>query len=203
MELVAGLAGIAAVTYALSDAPEEFDETIAVLERKTEEAAGIALRSPAECLMIPENLSSEAVGKRLFHRYIRSYEERWARKIREAGKYSFVHMDGTLKGLIREVSSTGILVLEALTPAPVGDLAIEEMRDWVREDTIIWGGIPGLYFSDLVSDQEFDRFVIHVLEVMRSEPRYVLGVADQVPPGARWERIRRVSELVEQYGRYP
>lgn len=203
MEMVAALAGITAVTYALSDAPDEFDETIVVLERKTEEAAEIALRSPAECLMIPENLSSEVVGKRLYHKYMRSYEERWAKRIREAGKFSFVHMDGTLKGLIREVSATGIDVLEALTPAPVGDLAIEEIRDWVEEDTIIWGGIPGLYFTDLISDQEFDRFVIHVLEVMRSEPRYVLGVADQVPPGARWERIRRVSELVEQHGRYP
>lgn len=203
MELVTLLAGIATVTYALSDAPDEFDETIAILERKADEAAEIALHSPAECLMIPENLSSEVVGKRLFHRYMRGYEERWARKIREAGKYSFVHIDGTLKGLIREVASTGLLVLEALTPAPVGDLAVEEIQDWVGKDTIIWGGIPGLYFSDLVSDQEFDRFVIHVLEVMRSQPRYVLGVADQVPPGARWERIRRVCQLVEQHGQYP
>lgn len=203
MEMVAVLAGITAVTYALSDAPDEFDETIAVLGQKADEAAEIALRSPAECLMIPENLSSEVVGKRLFHKYMRNYEERWAKRIREAGKFSFVHMDGTLKGLIREVSATRIDVLEALTPAPVGDLAIEEIRNWVEEDTIIWGGIPGLYFTDLISDREFDRFVIHVLEVMRSEPRYVLGVADQIPPGARWERIRRVSELVEQYGRYP
>jgi len=28
----------------------------------------------------------------------------------------------------------------------------------------------------------------------------VLGVADQVPPGASWERVKRVSELVELYG---
>jgi len=32
---------------------------------------------------------------------------------------------------------------------------------------------------------------------MRREPRYVLGVADQVPPG-----VARVVELVERYGRY-
>jgi len=37
---------------------------------------------------------------------------------------------------------------------------------------------------------------------MTSAPRYVLGVADQVPPRARWQRIRRVADLVEQYGRY-
>jgi len=37
---------------------------------------------------------------------------------------------------------------------------------------------------------------------MKTEPRYVLGVADQVPPLARFERIARVRPLVEKYGRY-
>ncbi len=202
MEMVALLAGIQSVTYTISEASDEFDETIALMERKADEAAELALNSPAECLMIPENLSAEVVGKRLFEKYMRSYEERWNRKIKAAGKYSFIHMDGTLKGLIREVASTGFSVLESMTPAPVGDLDIGEIRSRAGEETIIWGGLPGLYFSDLISDQELDAFVIQVLEVMRSEPCYVLGVADQVPPGARWERIRRVSQLVEQYGKY-
>ena len=47
-----------------------------------------------------------------------------------------------------------------------------------------------MYFTDLISDEEFDAYVIRVLEVWKSEPRYVLGVADQVPPLSRPERIR-------------
>ena len=202
MELVAITAGIRAVTYALADAPEEFAETFAALERKNDEACQIALDSPAECLMIPENLSSETVGKRLYNQYVRPHDERWARRIKEAGKHSFIHMDGTLRGLIREVSATGFHVLEALTPAPVGDIPIEEIGGWLAGDAIVWGGLPGVYFTDLVSDAEFDAFVLRVLAVMRREPRYVLGVADQVPPGSRMGRIARVAKLVEQYGSY-
>lgn len=202
MEMVALLSGIEAATFALLDDPDEFNETMEVLGYKADEAAQIALDSPAECLMIPENLSSEVIGKNLFESYMRSYEERWNRKIKEAGKYSFVHMDGTMRGLIKEVSSTGFTVMEALTPSPVGDIPVEDMHKWVGEDTIIWGGIPGLYFTDLISDEVFDRFVAGTLEVMKTKPRYVLGVADQVPPGARMERIKRVSELVAAYGIY-
>ena len=33
---------------------------------------------------------------------------------------------------------------------------------------------------------------------MRSEPRYVLGVADQVPPDGLERRIRRVAELADE-----
>ena len=32
--------------------------------------------------------------------------------------------------------------------------------------------------------------------------RYVLGVADQVPPSGLESRVRRVAELVEEYGSY-
>ncbi len=37
---------------------------------------------------------------------------------------------------------------------------------------------------------------------MISQPRYVLGVADQVPPDGLEQRVRRVAELVGEYGRY-
>lgn len=202
MQMVAELAGIEATTYALLDDEDEFEVTIGVLRRKADEAAGIALASPAECLMIPENLSSEVVGKKFFENYMRDYEECWNKKIKESGKYSFVHMDGTMKGLIKEVSSTGFTVLEALTPSPVGDIPFDEIHRWVSEDTVIWGGLPGVFFTDIISDSDFDRFVISIIEVMKREPRYVLGVADQIPPYSRWERIKRVSELVEKFGRY-
>lgn len=202
MELVALKAGIEVVSYALADAPEEFEETLRVMECKHDEASEIALNSPAECLMIPENLSSEAVGKRMYARYVQPHEVRWTQRIREAGKYSFIHIDGTLRGLMREVSQTGFNVLEACTPEPSGDIPVEELHKWAEPGTIIWGGLPGVMFSDLVSDAEFDAFVIRVLEVFRQEPCYVLGVADQVPPLARFGRIARTRDLVEKHGHY-
>jgi hypothetical protein len=202
MELVANLAGIEAVTYALADAPDEFEETLEVIAGKHNQASEIAVNSPAECLMIPENLSSDTVGKTLFNRYVRPHDTRWVERIRAAGKPSFIHIDGRLRGTIREASETGFTVLEAVTPAPAGDIEIEDLHRWVEPDTIIWGGIPGVYFTDLVSDADFDAFVSRVLNVMTQEPRYVLGVADQVPPYSRFERIARVRELVETHGRY-
>jgi hypothetical protein len=202
MQMVVELAGIENTIFAMLDEPEEFEATMDVLLQKADEAAGLVVNSPAECLMIPENLSSEVVGKNLFHKYMEEYEEKWNRMIKRAGKHSFVHMDGTMRGLIKDVAATGFSVLEALTPEPVGDISIEDLHNWVDEDTVIWGGLPGIYFTDLVDDSEFEDFVIMVLDVMKTKPRYVLGVADQVPPGARWERIKRVRDIVDKHGIY-
>jgi hypothetical protein len=184
------------------DAPKELEETLRLAEWNRDQAAAIALASPAECLMIPENLSSEVVGRRFFEQYLRGYETRWVERIHQAGKHSFVHMDGTLRGLLRQISSVGFDIVEAATPAPVGDMTFPEMRQLAGPRVILWGGLPGIYFTNLVSDAEFERFVQEVLSVMTGEPRYVLGVADQVPPGGLGRRVARVAELVEQYGRY-
>lgn len=202
MELVAHKSGIENLVYAIADDEEGFDDLFKVMASKYDEAAQLALDSPAECIMIPENLSSEAVGKRFYEKYMAPIHRKWTDRIRKAGKYSFIHMDGVLRGLITEVSQSGFDVIEAATPAPTGDMTLEEMRSAADPDTIIWGGIPGGYFTDILSDAEFDQYVISVLKVMRQHRNFVLGVSDQVVPGARSERIARVQLLVDRYGKY-
>ena len=203
MQMIALDAGVKVVAETFADAPEEFRATIAAIRRSHDVAARIAVDSPAEILMIPENLSSECAGKTLYNLFMADYEEAWAAEIRAQGKYSCIHLDGTMKGLLRETCARGLTFIEALTPAPVGDLEIQKWAETSGNSaTILWGGIPGVYFTDLVDDQEFDRHVIEVLGVMRSTPRYVLGVADQVPPWGLERRLRRVGELVERYGAY-
>ncbi len=203
MQLVALDAGIMAVVEMATDDEALFAETVAVVKASHDRAARLSVESPAEVLMIPENLSSEVVGPALFASYMRPYQAEWAAAIREAGKFSCIHLDGTLKGLLREECGVGLTFIEAMTPAPVGDLAVEDWAGFCGEPhTVLWGGIPGGFFTPLVSDAVFDDHVRRVLAVMRQAPRYVLGVADQVPPGGLESRVRRVRELVELHGRY-
>ncbi len=203
MHLLALDAGIVAVVEMLADDPGLFTETLAVVKESHDRAARIAVDCPAEVLMIPENLSAEMVGPDLFHRFMKPYQTEWAAKTKAAGKFSCIHMDGTIKGLIREEFQVGLTFVESLTPSPAGDLAVEDWSPFVGPtDTLFWGGIPGVYFTALISDAEFDRHVVETLSVMRREPRYVLGVADQVPPDGLERRLRRVRELVDLYGGY-
>ena len=97
--MVAIDAGIKTVAYAIADAPDEFEATFCALKNTWDKACEIAVASPAECLMIPENLSSESVGKKFFKRWVQPFDQYWTQRIKDAGKYSFIHIDGTLRGL--------------------------------------------------------------------------------------------------------
>lgn len=203
MRMVAIDSGIENIALMFADDPDQFRETFEVLRRSEAIASQLAVDSPAEILMMPENLSAEAVGPRFFELFLRDFQTEWSKKIIAAGKFSCIHMDGTLKGLLRQESAIGLTFIEALTPKPVGDLAVAEWDGYRNgSEVIYWGGIPGSYFTPVVSDQEFDRHVTEVLAVMSRDRRYVLGVADQVPPDGLERRIRRVRELVDEFGVY-
>lgn len=203
MQLLALDSNIITFMELYMSATDQLESVIDAIRISHDIAAQIAVDCPADVLLIPENLSAEVVGPHLFEQYMKDYQVHWNRKIKEAGKFPFIHMDGTLKGLLREECATGFSFIEAMTPAPVGDLAIEEWEGYCDNDqTIFWGGIPGVYFTGLVSDDEFDDHIRRVLAVMTSKPRYVLGIADQAPPDTLEYRVRRVAELVQKYGQY-
>ena len=66
----------------------------------------------------------------------------------------------------------------------------------------MWGGIPGILFTPAISDEDFEEFVTAVIEKMVTRPKYVLGIADQIPPDGIIERVKKVTELVDKYGIY-
>ena len=203
MRLVAVDSGIEHIVPIYMNAPDEFDETLAVMKKTLDAAVDITVAGPADIVMIPENLSSEVVGKTFFEMFMREFQSDWVKRIHAAGKFSTMHLDGTLRGLLHEEALVGFSFIEAMTPAPAGDLPLDEWKDYLAGTNVVaWGGLPGAFFSERMSDVEFDSFVIDALAVMKSEPRYVLGVADQVPPDGSIERVARVRSLVDTYGKY-
>ncbi len=202
MEMVTNYAGIVPLVYLLNDAPDEMAELLALMEGKHDIAAEMAANSPADCVMIPENLSSEVVGARYYKLFLHPYERKWIERIRQNGKYSFIHLDGTLKGLIGLVSETGFDVIEAVTPLPCGDISMAQAMESVRPETILWGGLPGVIFTPLFPEPDFEQHVIAMLNLMKRRPNYVLGVGDQVPPDGLLERVARVASLCATHGQY-
>lgn len=203
MELVALKAGLETVVLELmNEEPEEFEELLECMEEKHTTATKIAIDSPAECIFVPDNLSSEMVGGNLYDTYIQKVHEDWTGLIKKAGKKSMVHLDGTLNPLLHKLSCAGFDVIEAVTPSPVGDIELEDLRKHVLENTIIWGGIPSGFFDESYSEEEFEAWVCRALKIMRKDHRFVLGVGDQVVPNTTVTRVKKVAELVKKYGKF-
>jgi hypothetical protein len=182
-------------TVALSqDHPEEFAQTLAAIEDSQEPLVEVLAGSPAEVVILPENLASQVVGESFFRRFDMPYYRKIVQRLHAAGKIAAIHIDGGLKPCLGLLASCGFDIAEAVTPAPFGDLEVGELRKAAGPDIVIWGGLPGGIFSPAYGDKFFEEYVVNVLR--HADGKFVLGVADQVPPDAVPERVARVRELV-------
>jgi hypothetical protein len=198
-KLLSRWAGVEATVALSQDHPGEFARTLAVIERSQEPLVEVLAACPAEVVILPENLASQVVGESFFRRFDMPYYRRIVRRLQAAGKLVAIHIDGGLKPCLGLLSSCGFDIAEAVTPAPFGDLAVGELRQAAGPDIVLWGGLPGGIFSRAYSDEFFERYVVEVLR--QADGKFVLGVADQVPPDAAPERIARVRELVNAHPR--
>ncbi len=150
MDLLVEDCGIETLTLLQLDAQEQLAELMEVKESAHDLASAITVDSPAEALMIPENLSAEMVGPKYFEKYTSPLSNPLAKNNRRSWKIFFCSYGWNLARFAEARVFVGLTVLEALTPEPVGDVAIEQWADYAGESrTIFWGGLPGVYFYPL------------------------------------------------------
>lgn len=192
--LMVELAGVETTAYLSADSPDELEKTLDCIDHTSDAAFELACKSPATIFHFTDNLSSENVGN-LFRKYLSPYYTRRIDQLHRANKMAASHLDGTIKGLLGPLAATGIDAIEALTPKPVGDVYLSELRGEAGSDSVVlWGGIPGALFSPCYGDKELEQQVEDILRIFGRNGRFIPGTADQVPPDADIELVKLVAE---------
>lgn len=194
-------AGVMDLCFLLQDEPEEVEKTLQAIAESQLAAYRITEESECPYVMICENLSAETMGG-LFDDYIGPYHTERAAALHAHGKHVIIHNDGTLRGVVEKIPATGIDAIDAMTPAPVGDVSLAEIRSLVGDQLLILGGLPGAMFAPPFTAADIERHVKELIRLHKDSNRFMLGVADQVPPNGDIRLVQLVSELVEEYGRY-
>jgi len=98
---------------------------------------------------------------------------------------------------------TGIDIGEAVTPAPQTLVTMKEFRQELGDDVTIWEGIPSVLFEPMYSDEDFDAYVKNLFKDMAPGYRFIVGMGDNLPVDGSIDRVRRVVELIDEYGTLP
>lgn len=193
--------GVMDMCYLLADEREEMEKTMAVIAENQDRLYAITEASVCPYVMICENLSAETMGG-YFDAYIGPYLTARTAGLHAHGKQAIIHIDGTLRGVVERIPATGIDAIDAMTPAPVGDVDVADIRALVGDELIILGGLPGAMFAPPFTAEEMADHVRRIIRHHKDRGRFIFGVADQVPPNGDLALVRLVSEMVEELGRY-
>ncbi len=194
--LMAWFAGVETTSYLSVDAPDEFEKTLDCIDRTWDPVFEMACKSPAFLFHFADNLSAENVGS-LCARYLAPYYRRRVSQLHESGKIAVTHVDGKMRGLLGQITATGMDGIEALTTTPVGDVALEDLRKEAGSDQVLlWGGLPGALFSPPYGRDDILRQVETIHKVFGKSGRFIPGTADQVPPDADIELVRIAADAL-------
>ena len=127
----------------------------------------------------------------------------FADRLHARGKYLAYHADADSSLLLDLIKQAGFDMADCFATAPMVPVTIEQARRAWGKDVIIYGGIPSVILCDPVGEEEFESHLRHLFHDIAPGDAFMLGIADNVMPEAKLERLERISEMVEQFGHYP
>ena len=177
------------------DCPDKVAAALDLMEQQETAVLDAVCRLAPPVVHFPDNLSSDNLTS-LFDAHMAERYRRRIARLHAAGIRCAVHLDGAVRGLLPKLAAAGFDAIEAVTPEPCGDVTVDEMRAVAGNDRVIlWGGVPGAMFAPPFTWAQMQAHVAHLLECWLGT-RFVVGVADQVPPNGEVEFVRKIAEII-------
>ncbi|MBS3812896.1 hypothetical protein KGY64_03640 [Candidatus Bipolaricaulota bacterium] len=177
---------------------DRIERFLELAEEADRGAFEVIKNSPVDLVNLPTNLDGQLVSPPLFEKYILPHYLEYGSTLKDAGKFVYAHWDGRVKPLLPFAQQTGLHGIEALTPVPQGDMTIEEIDEALGDDMILLDGVPANYFLPYQYDEQLlIEETRRILEVLG--PNLILGISDEIPADGDINRVKIVSDIVEEY----
>jgi hypothetical protein len=122
--------------------------------------------------------------------------QRIAARLHAAGRFVHTHWDGHSRLMLPYLQETHLDGVEALTPAPMGDITLEEIKKAVGDRMVTLDLLPVIDFLPNHRTEDLLEFARRAIEMFA--PRLILGISDEISEVGEIEKVEAVTELVDQ-----
>lgn len=187
--------GTEAFYYLLQDEPGLMSDLIDTIHRREIDAFECLARGPFDVVVLCENTSTTYISPDIYRRYNGPHVRDFVDVMHGAGKTAILHMCGHIRGLLDQITETGLDGVHALTPPPTGDTPAELALDALGEDQIIIGILdPSIFISGPVEEIGPALDALYTDRLRRAN--FVLWpAADGI--AVPWERFKAVADWME------
>lgn len=163
----------------------------------------VVANSPARFLLHGMHLASQTTPPNYFEKYITPYAREFNDYMHRHGKSVAQHADNDVSDILDQLLDAGWDVQETFVTYPMVRCTLQQAREAWGDRMIIWGGIPSMILEPDYPEEEFEAYMDDLFRAIAPGDAFILGVADNMMPTTMLSRIRRITEMVEERGRYP
>lgn len=189
--------GVEHATYAIFDWSDTVEAYFRALEECHNRLIDLVNASPIDIINFGENIHAGTLSPALFEKYHLPTCQRRCDRLHAAGKFVSSHWDGDCRPLLRYARETGLDGIEAITPLPQGDVALEEVKDALGDDMFLLDGIPAVYFDETFPVETLMECTQQIIDLFA--PKLVLGISDEISSTGDIERVRIVGDIVKRF----
>jgi hypothetical protein len=186
------------------DHPQEMRQLSEDMESYYDQIFRVLADSPAEVIFAGGNFDEMITYPPFFRDHIMPHLRKLADLLHPKGKLLLCHCDGENKGLLDLIRESGMDIAEAICPQPMTKVCISDVKKALKDKVTIFGGVPSVaLLQESMSDEEFEKFMKNLFSEIAPGDRFILGVSDTTPPDARFDRLLRITEMVQERGKLP
>jgi len=120
--------------------------------------------------------------------------------VHEAGGTVNFYDDGKCMPIIDLLAECGIDVLQTLTPPPVGDVDLAEVKRRIGDRVCLMGHVDLIYVIQRGTPELIDQTVKQAVEIAAPGSGFILGTSDSIRDGTPFENVRAYFEAARKYG---
>jgi len=161
--------------YDQIDYPDHFAELLKALERRAERMYPLLAESPADVIGLGDFQGN--YSPKDFERLVLPFYEKYVPLLQTGGRICKIHAHASnLNGFKGVLKRTGVDMMDAFTPPPVGDLSVADARAAWGEEMLIWVHVPETIFL-----YGADETRAYILDLLQSDPhpeRLILSITE-------------------------
>jgi len=143
------------------------------------------------------------ISPEMYRQFVLPYEKQLAQNIHCAGIPAYVHTCGAIGDRLQLMSETGVDGLDTMDPPPLGTVDLAEVKAQYGDRFFLKGNLDAVNEMLRADNETFERAVMDRLQIGMPGSGYILSSACSVAPHVKPERLRRMVQLAEEFGRYP
>ena len=195
LEMLYQMMGMERFAIDLHERRDLVDSLYDTMVRRYDDLYALASEAPVEILQSADNITSIVVGEERFRQYCMPCYERHTRSIAGTGKKLAVHLDGRMRSLKQPISEAKFDIVEALTPAPMGDVSVAEAREaW--PDKALW-----LNFTSsmhLEATEVIEAHTRQLIEQAGTRRGFAIGITEDIPMQHCVRSLRAISRVIAE-----
>jgi len=195
-ELIKNWCGLPGTYYLLHDHPAEVEAYLEACHRRDDRLIDAALELPCRIFNLGDHATNEFTPPPILKKYLMPRWQRIADRLHATGRFVHTHWDGNSRLMLPYLRATRLDGVEALTPAPMGDMTLEQIKEAVDDKMVVLDLIPAIDFlpnRPLHQVLDFTRRIIDMFA-----PRLILGISDEISQVGEIEKVGAISELVDK-----